>query len=89
MTTYVEYKFCERGFDSELRHGSPTGADAKHGISAVLLADAAIGVDDTATQPSNARVLGLTRLTVVLLHFSPVEILFADSCHAVHWSGEK
>ena len=48
MTTYVEYKFCERSFDSELRHGSPTGVDAKHGISAVLLADAAIGVDDTA-----------------------------------------
>ena len=45
MTTYVEYKFCERGFDSELRHGSPTGADAKHGISSVLLADAA--TDDT------------------------------------------
>lgn len=70
MTTYVEYKFCERGFDSELRHGSPTGADAKHGISAVLLADAAIGVDDTSTQPSDARILGLTCLAVVLLHFS-------------------
>ena len=84
MTTYVEYKFCERGFDSELRHGSPTGADAKHGISSVLLADAATDVDDTATQPSDAGVLGLTRLTVVLLHFSPVEILLAGSCHAVH-----
>ena len=70
MTTYVEYKFCERGFDSELRHGSPTGADAKHGISSVLLADAATDVDDTATQPSDAGVLGLTHLAVVLLHFS-------------------
>ena len=70
MTTYVEYKVCERGFDSELRHGSPTGADAKHGISAVLLADAATDVDDTATQPSDAGVLGLTHLAVVLLHFS-------------------
>ena len=70
MATYVAYKVCERGFDSELRHGSPTGADAKHGISAVLLADAATDVDDTATQPSDAGVLGLTHLAVVLLHFS-------------------
>lgn len=89
MTTYVEYKFCERGFDSELRHGSPTGADAKHGISSVLLADAATDVDDTATQPSDAGGTWTNSPCRRTTAFFPVEILLAGSCHAVHWLGAK